>query len=340
MSSSIAGNGGIIGASAVPTAASPAAKVTTITSNGCFSRAVASATVIVVGGGGGGAQGGGGAGGVLVTECHPLPTCAVPVTIGAGGAGRPAPAAYSAPGTSGSASEFGSATPLSSPGGGGGGGNRGNGGGGGNETASAAPPGCTQATIGGANLGFNGGAGQGFQQGGGGGGGGDSGASAGGTTGGNGGAGKNLNPFGVPGCVGTGGIIGGGGGGNLTQFGDGTCNNSNCSAGALGSFPNVLAQQSTKYRFCTGGIGGGGNGGVQVASNNGACLQAPANGTANTGGGGGGENHGYNNGPQVGGTGGSGIVIVVEPCAAAGTVNDGVYSMQAQFNAKAASRWK
>ena len=102
----------------------------------------------------------------------------------------------------------------------------------------------------------------------------------------------------------------------------------------------MLAQQSTKYRFCTGGIGGGGNGGVQVASHNGACLQAPANGTANTGGGGGGENHGYNNGPQVGGTGGSGIVIVVEPCAAAGTVNDGVYSMQAQFNAKAASRWK
>ena len=48
MGSSIAGNGGIIGASNVPTAASPAAKVTTITSNGCFNRAVASATVIVV----------------------------------------------------------------------------------------------------------------------------------------------------------------------------------------------------------------------------------------------------------------------------------------------------
>jgi len=67
MSSSIAGNGGIIGASNVPTAASPAAKITTITANGCFNRAVPSATVIVVGGGGGGAQGGGGAGGVLVT---------------------------------------------------------------------------------------------------------------------------------------------------------------------------------------------------------------------------------------------------------------------------------
>ena len=330
-------NGGIIGADNTP---SPSKKITTFTSNGCFNRTATTATVIVVAGGGGAARGGGGAGGVLVTECHPLPTCAVPVTIGAGGAGRPAPASYADPGTSGSASTFGSATPLSAPGGGGGGGNRGNGGGGGNETAAAAPPGCTQATIGGANLGFNGGSGQGFQQGGGGGGGGDSGGSAGGTTGGNGGAGKNLNPLGVPTCVGVGGIIGGGGGGNLTQFGDGTCNNSNCSAGAKGSFPNVLAQQSTKYRFCTGGIGGGGNGGIKVANTNGAIFQAPANGTANTGGGGGGENHGYNNGPQVGGTGGSGIVIVVEPCAAAGTVGDGVYSMQAQFNAKAASRWK
>jgi hypothetical protein len=340
MGSSIAGNGGIIGASNVPTAASPGNQVTAITSNGCFNRTVASATVIVVGGGGGGAQGGGGAGGVLVTECHPLPTCAVPVTIGAGGAGRPGPGAYSAPGTSGSASTFGSATPLSAPGGGGGGGNRGNGGGGGNETAATAPPGESQATIGGANMGFNGGGGNGFQQGGGGGGGGDSAGGNSNVVGGNGGSGKNLNPYGVPGCIGTGGIIGGGGGGNLTQFGAGTCNNSNCSAGALGSFPNVLAQQSTQYRFCTGGIGGGGNGGIKVANTNGAIFQSPANGTANTGGGGGGENSGYCNGPQVGGTGGSGIVIVVEPCAASGTVGDGVYSMQAQFNAKAASRWK
>ena len=263
MASSIAGNGGIIGASNVPTAASPAAKVTTITSNGCFNRAVASATVIVVGGGGGGAQGGGGAGGVLVTECHPLPTDAVPVTIGAGGAGRPGPGGYCAPGTSGSASTFGSATPLSAPGGGGGGGNRGNGGGGGNETAATAPPGTTQATIGTANQGFNGGAGNGFQQGGGGGGGGDSGGSSANVVGANGGAGKNLNPYGVPTCVGVGGIIGGGGGGNLTQFGPGEagCSGSRCSAGAFGSFPSQLAQQSTVYRFATGGIGGGGNGG-------------------------------------------------------------------------------
>jgi len=342
MGSSIAGNGGIIGASNVPTAASPAAKVTTITSNGCFNRAVASATVIVVGGGGGGAQGGGGAGGVLVTECHPLPTDAVPVTIGAGGAGRPGPGGYCAPGTSGSASTFGSATPLSAPGGGGGGGNRGNGGGGGNETAATAPPGTTQATIGTANQGFNGGAGNGFQQGGGGGGGGDSGGSSANVVGANGGAGKNLNPYGVPTCVGVGGIIGGGGGGNLTQFGPGEagCSGSRCSAGAFGSFPSQLAQQSTVYRFATGGIGGGGNGGIKHANQSGAIFQAPENGTANTGGGGGGENSGYCNGPQVGGTGGSGIVIVVEPCASAGTVGDGVYSMQAQFNAKAASRWK
>lgn len=55
----------------------------------------------------------------------------------------------------------------------------------------------------------------------------------------------------------------------------------------------------------TGGTGGGGNGGsVSVATA----------GTANTGGGGGGENNG-----RVGASGGSGVVIVSSPSAAAGT---------------------
>ena len=337
MASSVGGNGGIIGASNVPTAANPNAQVTDITSSGCFNRTGTTATVIVVGGGGGGAQAGGGAGGVLVTECHPLPASTVPVTIGAGGAGRPDPAPYADPGTSGNASVFGSATPLTANGGGGGGGNRGNGGGGGNETAAPNPPGGTQSVFGTAGQGYNGGSGCGFQQAGGGGGAGQAGGSV-AAFGGHGGSGRNLNPYGVPVCIGTGGIIGGGGGGALAQFGDGDNACANCSAGPKGQVHD--GPYSPTEQYAAGGIGGGGQGGVKRAICSGGIFFAPANGTANTGGGGGGDNAGYDNGPGVAGTGGSGRVIVVEPGVAAGTVGDGVYSMQAQFNAKAASRWK
>ena len=338
MGSSVGGNGGIIGASNVPTAANPNALVTDITSSGCFCRTGTTATVIVVGGGGGGAQAGGGAGGVLVTECHPLPASAVPVTIGAGGAGRPDPAPYADPGTSGSASVFGSSTPLTANGGGGGGGNFGNGGGGGNETAAPnSPATAPQSVFGTVGQGFNGGSGGGFQQAGGGGGAGQAGGSA-SQYGGHGGSGKNLIPYGVPACIGTGGILGGGGGGALAQFGDGT---NSCATCSVGPKSNIHAAPfSTAEQYAAGGIGGGGQGGVKQADHCGAVFFAPANGTANTGGGGGGDNAGYNNGPGVAGTGGSGRVIVVEPGVAAGTVGDGVYSMQAQFNAKAASRWK
>ena len=339
MGSSIAGNGGIIGASNVPTAANPGNKVTTFTSNGCFNRTVASATVIVIGGGGGGSQGGGGAGGMRITECHPLPASAVPVTIGAGGAGRPAPTSPSSPGTSGSASTFGSSTPLSAPGGGGGGGARGNGGAAGNETAAPnSPSGGLRSMRGAAGLGMNGGAGTSFQQGGGGGGSEMPGGASSPAGGSNGGAGKNLQPYGVPKCLGENGILGGGGGGNLTQFGAGTCSCADCSAGNAGTLPN--GPYPSGEAFCVGGIGGGGNGLIKVANNSGAVFQCNTAGTANTGGGGGGQNGGYCNGPMAGTAGGSGIVIVIEPCAAGGTVGDGIYSMQAQFNAKAASRWK
>ena len=337
MASSVGGNGGIIGASNVPTAANPNAQVTDITSSGCFNRTGTTATVIVVGGGGGGAQAGGGAGGVLVTECHPLPASAVPVTIGAGGAGRPDPAPYADPGTSGSASVFGSATPLTANGGGGGGGNRGNGGGGGNETAAPAPPGTQQSVFGTVGQGFNGGAGSGFQQAGGGGGASQAGGTA-STFGAHGGTGKNLQPYGVPKCIGSCGVLGGGGGGALAQFGDGDNACANCSEGPKGQVHN--GPYSAVEQYAAGGIGGGGQGGVKIATPSGGIFLAPANGTANTGGGGGGDNAGYDNGPGVAGTGGSGRVIVVEPGVAAGTVGDGVYSMQAQFNAKAASRWK
>ena len=86
MARSASMNGGIIGADNTPASSK---KVTSFTSNGCFNRTATTATVITIAGGGGGSIGGGGAGGVLVTEWHPLPTCAVPVTVGAGGAGAP-----------------------------------------------------------------------------------------------------------------------------------------------------------------------------------------------------------------------------------------------------------
>ena len=76
-------NGGIIGADNTP---SPSKKITTFTSNGCFNRTETTAQVVVVAGGGGGSYGAGGAGGVYVTGTdHPLPSDAVPVTVGAGG---------------------------------------------------------------------------------------------------------------------------------------------------------------------------------------------------------------------------------------------------------------
>ena len=125
----------------------------------------------------------------------------------------------------------------------------------------------------------------------------------------------------------------------MAQFANGTCTNSQVAIGPLGPTP---AQPWPAYeQHSHGGIGGGGLGGVKVAiQTNGVIFQQQTSGATNTGGGGGGENHGYNNGPLVGGSGGSGRVIVIEPCVAAGTVGDGVYSMQALFNAKAASRWK
>ena len=109
-------NGGIIGKDNTP---SPSKKVTTFTSNGCFTRTATTATVITIAGGGGASRGGGGAGGVLITECHPLPASTVPVTVGAGGA---ASAQHGCRASDGSNSVFGSATPLTATAGGAGGG--------------------------------------------------------------------------------------------------------------------------------------------------------------------------------------------------------------------------
>lgn len=317
-------NGGIIGKDNTPSASD---KVTSITSNGCFNRTTASATVIVVAGGASGGQGGGGAGGVLITECHPLPASAVPVTIGAGGAARASSAPYANPGTSGANSVFGSSTPLTATGGAGGGGNFGMGGGGaGGPCAAANPPNAAGWDAGKDGEGFNSGSGGGFQQGGGGGG---AGSTGGGTAGFGsiGGMGKILLPYGVPKCLGQCGVFGGGGGGQASQFGTGP---------GTDRVPDLPHPPSLK--FCTGGFGGGGRGEAKVASSSGTVFQTSANGTANTGGGGGAVNLGYSNGPNTTGAGGSGIVIVIEPSAQV-TVNSGVYKMNEQYHFKKLSKW-
>ena len=323
-------NGGIIGADNTPTASD---KVTFFTSPGCFTRTTPSATVIVVGGGGGGGQAGGGGGGVLITECHPLPASSVPVTVGAGGAGRPSSGCYADPGTSGSNSVFGSSTPLTGNGGGGGGGHFGNGGAGGNPTATPNSPSTTTRSMQGtAGQGMNGGSGGGFQQGGGGGGG----LSPGGPShafAGSGGTGKIMIPYGVPACLGDDGFVGGGGGGQASQFAPGTCS---CAPTQLGRFPAGPYPSGEAYG--SGGKGGAGQGELKRACNSSTPFQNATSGTANTGGGGGGVNKGYSNGPLTSGSGGSGLAVVVEPNASV-TVKDGVYNMKEQYHFKKLSKW-
>ena len=110
-------NGGIIGACNTPVNSK---QVTSFTSSGCFNRTMPTGTAIVIAGGGGGSFGGAGAGGVLVVECHPFPSDAVPVTVGAGGASTTANNCCK--GSDGNNSVFGSSTPLTALKGMGGGG--------------------------------------------------------------------------------------------------------------------------------------------------------------------------------------------------------------------------
>ena len=334
-------NGGIIGADNTP---SPSKKITTFTSNGCFNRTATTATVIVVAGGGGAARGGGGAGGVLVTECHPLPSDAVPVTVGAGGA-RYAGDCTSSNATNGSNSVFGSDTPLTATGGGFGGftptasptaqrrgGDGGSGGGGG---------GCNPADDGDgtAGQGFDGGAGTGSSARGGGGGAVEQGG-AGGNQSGFGGRGLDLTPYGVPTCIGECGFVGGGGAGN----GDNHPSNPYQSPGQPGPrSPHGGAPEAAHKSVGEGGLGGGGMAAIGYPP---PCQQphgVATNGLANTGGGGGGaENPGSAPFPNCSvanaKNGGSGIVIVIE-CVAGSSANSGVYGLQAQYRDTTRSSW-
>ena len=338
MSRSSSMNGGIIGADNTP---SPSKKITTFTSNGCFNRTATTATVIVVAGGGGAERGGGGAGGVLITECHPLPSDAVPVTIGAGGGRADLPGTNA---SAGSNSVFGSATPLTATGGGFGGGtpasspsahksggDGGSGGGGG---------GCNPANDGDgvSGQGFDGGSSCSSAQGGGGG------AVEQGGSGGNqsgfGGRGKDLTPYGVPTCIGECGFVGGGGAGS----GDNHPSNPYQTPGQPGPrTPHSGAPQAAHKSVGEGGLGGGGMAQVGYPP---PCQQPhgiATNGLANTGGGGGGANNpGSPPFPAPRGdtskSGGSGIVIVIE-CVAGSSANSGIYGLQAQFRDTNRSSW-
>jgi len=334
-------NGGIIGADNTP---SPSKKITTFTSNGTFSRTATTATVIVVAGGGGAARGGGGAGGVLITACHPLPTCSVPVTVGAGG-GRYASDCSSANATNGSNSVFGSATPLTATGGGFGGfvptvsptphrrgGDGGSGGGGG---------GCNPADDGDGTdgQGYDGGAGTGSSARGGGGGAVEQGG-AGGNQAGFGGRGKDLTPYGVPTCIGECGFVGGGGSGN----GDNDPSNPYQTPGQPGPrSPHPGSPEAAIKSVGEGGMGGGGMAAIGYPPPQQQPHGVATNGLANTGGGGGGaENPGSAPFPAPcvanAKSGGSGVVIVIEEVVGS-SANDGVYGLQAQYRDTTRSSW-
>ena len=282
----------------VPGTASAAACVPVVTEDGAYSvvsfttvgacdwtvpSTVTEVTYLVVGGGGGGAGGGGGGGGVLsnhgVSTLAVTPSTTISIVVGGGGLnGGGGNGGNSASATSGGNSTFGAITAT----GGGYGGTRGrdpadggSGGGGGWDN-----PG-QRISLGAVGQGNSGGRSDRGSYGAGGGGGGATGTGGNARAqhlGGDGGAGVSSTITGVA----TPTSYGGGGGGGV---------NANCNC----VHPNGGG---------TGGVGGGGNG-SSLGYGGGAYFNGSA-GSANTGGGGGGTDPESN----LGGNGGSGIVIV------------------------------
>jgi len=338
-------NGGIIGACNTPVNSK---KVTSFTSSGCFNRTTPTGTAIVIAGGGGGSFGGAGAGGVIVVECHPFPSCAVPITIGAGGASVTANNCDK--GTDGNNSVWGGPAPLTALKGMGGGGQNaggplsgicggvnGSGGGSGGCNPGEGGLGTHPGSFGGCSpiyQGSPGGRGGTRSAGGGGACNQGQGQGAGGNDGaGNGGHGRDLTPFGVPTCLGDSGFFGGGG-----------------QAGSQGhpsnplSIMRALADKSSYLGKRTPGGGGTGQQGdgpvsiITVSCHTGTINKA---GLANTGsGGGGGRYPGSAPFPAAfsGGNGGSGAVIAVE-CVAGTKAKSGIYSMGAQYVHATRSAW-
>lgn len=249
---------------------------------------ILAANILIVAGGGGGAGGastgaGGGAGGYQYYSSQILYPGSYQVTVGGGGvAGGTTPSTYN-PGKNGSNSVFGVLPPSIGGGGGGtptavGGLDAGSGGSGGGGGA----PGGGSGNVGGSgtpgqgNAGGQGGASVGYAGGGGGG------------AGAVGGVGSSLNG-------GTGGVGGIGIGnymtGIFTYYAGG---------GGGGGYPGGVTNGGA------GGLGGGGSGGLGTTS-----PGFPGNaGQSNTGGGGGGATTQGSYTAQVGGNGGSGIVII------------------------------
>ena len=326
----MAGNGGIIG----PTntvSCNATTKITSVTSSGDFNKDInnnaSTATVLTVAGGGsagaGDVAGGGGAGGAKVTTCHPLPSGAVPVTIGAGGAGQPVTGPSSCQNEGGN-TVFGTASsPITVTGGGSGGasnppssngpataGGSGGGSGGVNSVTSGGSGTCGQG-----NAGGSGGDSAGCDttsSAGGGGGAAAAGTNANGTSsGGAGGAGLDVTPhfgaapqpFYIANCSNAGatacGVFAGGGGG--------------------GSAPGVSS------RCAAGGAGGGGNASDPAGRSTNA-------GVTNSGGGTGG--HGFASGGTNAG-GGSGIVLVKEGLRGA----PGIWDMNTVFDFVSENNW-
>ena len=262
--------------------------------------------LVVAGGAGGGWDRGGGAGAGGFREskqtgapwsASPLATCVgitaavqgYPIVVGGGGAGGSGPAIPTSRGTSGDNSSF---STITSAGGGGGG---------------AANP--SSPTGPGVAGGSGGGAGnrQGC-----------------GTMPGGAGNTPPVSPSqgntGGP-AVGPGPVTPGGGGGGATAVGTtATASVGNGVAGGAGA-TTTISNVSTAYAggggggasYCCGstcrtggpgGVGGGGAGGASPGGNVGIA------GTVNTGGGGGGGGNPSGHGPSIGGTGGSGIVII------------------------------
>ena len=232
--------------------------------------------IIGGGGGGGGAQsghgaGGGGAGEMIEQDEFEIPSAAMPMTVGAGGA-SPAGGPNWGQGSNGSDTVFGTFTAKGGGGGGGGGpsqaanaGRSGGSGGGGGEPASQ-------------GTGAAAGAGSGFKFGGG-----NGGSNSGG---------------------------GGGGAGGAGVTGDGSTSNTPASDGGVGRVNDITGSNVTYAGGGGGGTNSSavrGDGGAGGGGNGGNGGTAGSNGTANTGGGGGGAG---NAPPSVsGGTGGSGVII-------------------------------
>jgi hypothetical protein len=300
-------NGGIIGPLQTPINGD---LITQFTAPGTFIPLKATADVLVVAGGGGGTTsngGGGGAGGVVFTPAHPLPGSPVPVTVGAGGAtgvAGPAPEAARS-GGQGSPSTFGSTVPLSATGGGFGRAATGNGGPGG--------------SGGGAGYAASGGTGTPGQ--------GNDGGPAGvpspqhGCNGGGGGkaaAGTGTNPGPAP----------GGNGENYSptfgsQYGD------NGYFGGGGGGTSVIGSNPAS----TGGLGGGGDSTNNNYPYPGPALQPAESGMSNTGGGGGASGVGEE---YLGGTGGSGAVLVKQANVQSAP---GVWSLEEAYFYKKQGLW-